>query len=72
MSHYLSDADVVGSTPTWTMFFVLLLMWAPYVNTIFAGAHKRNKFNEDAPIRFGHSLRFISPCVDHIQRCIFT
>lgn len=26
MSHYLSDADVVGSTPTWTMFFVLLLM----------------------------------------------
>lgn len=38
MNHYLSDADVVGSTPTWTMFFVLLLMCGPLMSsTIFAG-----------------------------------
>lgn len=39
MSHYLSDADVVGSTPTWTTFFVLLLVCGPLLtsSTIFAG-----------------------------------
>ena len=50
MSHNLSDADVVGSTPTWTMFFVLLRCDS-VLYYICRRAHKRIKFYEGAPIK---------------------
>lgn len=45
MSHYLSDADVVGSTPTWTMFFVLLLMCGPLMSFIIFAGERTKEIN---------------------------
>lgn len=41
MGHYLSHADVVGSTPTWTILFVLLPMYATLSSIIFEEMQER-------------------------------
>lgn len=51
MSKYLSDADVVGSTPTWTILFILLPMCLT-LSSIFEEMQERelerNKFYQGA------------------------
>lgn len=53
MSHYLSDADVVGSTPTWTMFFVLLLMCGPLMSFIIFAGERTKEINFTKVLRYG-------------------